>query len=174
VFGKVTGNEGAWQRVIDANYAVLAKSAHASTGLVPAWCNGNGERANMDFTYQYDACRTPFRIALDYCLFGDPQAEAFLRKVGTFFRDVGAGAIGDGYDLDGRLLSQNRSMAFVGPAGAAGLAVPELRGLATDVYTELLLLGAKPRNEGYSYYNASWGVLSLLFLSGNFLDYSAL
>jgi hypothetical protein len=174
VFGRITGNEGAWNEVIDANYTVLEKSAHDVTGLVPAWCNGDGGTANMDYTYQYDACRTPFRIALDYCLFGEPRAGAFLRKIGGFFRGIGASSIGDGYDLSGQVLSQNRSMAFVGPAGAAGLVGGELAGFATDVYAELLVLGAKPRTEGYSYYNASWGVLSLLLMSGNFLDYSQL
>ena len=174
VFGRVTGNEGAWNGVVDSSYTILERAANGSTGLVPAWCNGDGGSANMDYTYQYDACRTPFRVALDYCLSGDERAGAFLRKIGGFFAGIGASSIGDGYDLGGQLLSKNRSMAFIGPAGAAGLVGGDLAGLASDAHAELLVLGAKPTSEGYSYYNASWGVLSLLLMSGNFLDYSQL
>ncbi len=174
VFGKITGQEAAWKRVIDSSYAILAKSAHDSTGLVPAWCNSNGDSAGMDYTYQYDACRTPFRIALDYCSSGDPRALAYLKKVGAFFKGIGAGSIKDGYELNGNVKGSNTSMAFIGPAGVGAMIGGDLSGLSSDAYTELLVLGAKQKNDGYSYYNASWGLLSILMMSGNFLDYSSL
>jgi endo-1,4-beta-D-glucanase Y len=173
VFASVSGNDG-WKGVIESSYAILQKAADPNTGLVPAWCNGDGANANMDFTYQYDACRTPFRIALDYCLFGEARAGGIATKIGSFFRGVGASAMDDGYDLSGHALSFNKSMAFIGPAGSAGLVTGELSSFATDAYAELLVLGQKSRDEGYSYYNASWGLLSQLFMSGNFLDFSQL
>jgi hypothetical protein len=50
----------------------------------------------------------------------------------------------------------------------------DLSDLASEAYTELLVLGQQQPGQGYSYYNSSWHLLSLLMLSGNFLDYSTL
>jgi len=35
--------------------------------------------------FGYDACRTPWRIALDYCENGEPQAQAYLERIVGFF-----------------------------------------------------------------------------------------
>lgn len=174
VFGEITGQQAAWNRVVDSSYAILERAANDSTGLVPAWCNANGQSAGMDYTYQYDACRTPFRIALDYCSSGDPRAKAYLQTVGSFFKGIGAGAIKDGYELGGGVRGTNTSMAFIGPAGVGAMVGGDLSGFSEDAYTELLVLGAKQKNDGYTYYNSSWGLLSILMMSGNFLDYSSL
>jgi hypothetical protein len=144
------------------------------TGLVPAWCKSDGSNAGKEYYYQYDACRTPFRIALDYCMHGEARAESYLKKVGAFFQGVGVRNIKDGYELNGTQRSKNASAAFTGPAGVAGLLGGELSDLANDAYTELLVMGQQQPGQGYSYYNSSWHLLSLLMLSGNFLDYSTL
>jgi endo-1,4-beta-D-glucanase Y len=174
VFGRVTGKVSDWDKVVDASYKTLEASANPSTGLVPAWCKSDGSNAGKEYYYQYDACRTPFRIALDYCLNGEPRAEAYLKKVATFFKGVGVSNIKDGYELNGTPRSKNASAAFAGPAGVSGLVGGELMDLANDAYTELLVLGQQQPGQGYSYYNSSWHLLSLLMLSGNFLDYSTL
>lgn len=53
--------------------AINPANGNQSNGLVPGWCDdSNGApctaAAGELFTYQYDACRTPFRIGLDACL----------------------------------------------------------------------------------------------------------
>jgi endo-1,4-beta-D-glucanase Y len=174
VFGRVTGKVAEWNKVIDATYKTLAAAANSSTGLVPAWCKADGSNAGKEYYYQYDACRTPFRIALDYCQNGEPRAESYLKKVGTFFQGVGARNIKDGYELNGTPRSKNASAAFAGPAGVAGLVSADLMDFTNDAYTELLVLGQQQPGQGYSYYNSSWHLLSLLMLSGNYLDYSSL
>jgi endo-1,4-beta-D-glucanase Y len=65
VFARVSG-DARWMAVVDASYAILAKAAHPTTGLVPDWCDASGG-VQRNSRYSYDACRTPFRIAMDAC-----------------------------------------------------------------------------------------------------------
>ena len=174
VFGRVTGKVSDWNKVVESSYQTLAASANASTGLVPAWCKADGSSTGREYFYQYDACRTPFRIALDYCLHGEPRAKSYLEKVGTFFKGVGAANIKDGYELNGTPRSKNSSAAFTGPAAVAGMVGGDLTDFTNEAYTELRVMGQQQPGQGYSYYTSTWHLLSMLMLSGNHLDYSSL
>ena len=185
-FAKATGNDK-WNQVIQTSYDTLQNTLNSANGnltngLVPAWCTSDGVPnpnvfkggAAAPVNYQYDSCRTPFRIGLDYCQNGEPRAQSYVAKTSQFFATVGAKKIVDGYDLDGTPNPQNpsgQSAAFVGPAvvGAMSSAsfLPFIQEGYDGVATMNLLVGG-------DYYDESWTVLSLLMLSGNFLDYTAL
>jgi endo-1,4-beta-D-glucanase Y len=180
-FGEVTGNTAAWEAVIKTVYDTIDNTlnetnGNITNGLVPAWCTSRGAPrsafAGAPTHYQYDSCRTPFRIALDYCLRGEPRAKAYVAKTSQFFSAIGAKNIVDGYDLDGTPRAANpsgQSAAFVGPAAVGAMADPAHRSLLEEGYAAVatyeLLVGGE-------YYDGSWTVLSLLVLSGNFLDYT--
>jgi len=186
VFAKVSGNDK-WNQVLQTSYDTLAKTLNAANGnvdngLVPAWSTSDGQPNSGAFqngppsptNYQYDSCRTPFRIGLDYCHFGEPRAQSYVAKTSQFFAGIGAKKIVDGYKLNGTPEPQNQngqSSAFVGPAvvGAMSSAsyMPFIQEGYESVATMNLLVGG-------DYYDESWAVLSLLMLSGNFLDYTAL
>lgn len=162
VFAAVTCNDQ-WSKVIlDRNYAILAMVS-GNSGLVPDATTSTYQ--NMG-TYSYDACRTPWRIAMDYCFNGEPRAQAYLARVGPFFNNIGASNIGDGYSLTGSQTSGNKNMAFIGPAGVAGMAG----------YPQLLegafMFGATSNGGDGSYYPQSLKVVTMLMMSGNFLDYT--
>ncbi|MEI9948814.1 MAG: glycosyl hydrolase family 8 [Pseudomonadota bacterium] len=185
-FAKATGNDK-WNQVLDTSYETLAKSLNSANknmdnGLVPAWCTSDGAPNSGAFTngpaspthYQYDSCRTPFRIGLDYCQNGEPRAQSYVAKTSQFFAGIGAKQIVDGYNLDGTPRPENQSgqsAAFVGPAVVGAMSSmsysPFMQEGYESVATMNLLVGG-------DYYDESWTVLSLLMLSGNFLDYTAL
>ncbi|MEI9938713.1 MAG: glycosyl hydrolase family 8 [Pseudomonadota bacterium] len=185
-FAKVSGNDK-WNQVLDTSYETLAKllnsaNGNMDNGLVPAWSTSDGvpnpgvfaDSGPSATNYQYDSCRTPFRIGLDYCQNGEPRAQSYVAKTSQFFAGIGAKQIVDGYDLNGNPHPQNQtgqSAAFVGPAvvGAMSSAsfLPFIQEGYDDVATMNLLVGG-------DYYDESWTVISLLMLSGNFLDYTAL
>jgi endo-1,4-beta-D-glucanase Y len=167
VFATVTG-DSRWMAVVDSSYALLAKCANPATGLVPDWCSADGA-AQRNSHYAYDACRTPWRIAIDACWNGEPRAQAYLTRVSAFFGKQGAANIRDGYALDGAPLGQSNALAFVGPAGAGALAGPAST-LTRDAYTRVKAVTRLAAGSGYDYYNASWGVLSLLLMTGNLTD----
>ncbi len=176
VFAQLDGNQAGWDAVIKTVYdtidnALNAHNGNQDNGLVPAWCSSEGVPGDPG-NYQYDSCRTPFRIALDYCWFGEPRARDYVAKTTGFFAAIGVDAIADGYDLDGTPHPANpggRSAAFVGPAVVGAMAIDSQsafvdRGYAVLIGDDLLA--------GGRYYEESWQVLSLLMLTGNFLDYT--
>jgi endo-1,4-beta-D-glucanase Y len=170
VFGTVTADAN-WMKVVDSSYAIITKSltqGNSANGLVPDWCSSAG--APDPASYGYDACRTPFRIALDACLFSEAPAQSYLAKTSQFFSGLGAANIKDGYMLNGTPTGTSLKLAFLGPAAVGAMSQTSDMALVNDGYRGMATL---TRLES-TYYNASWGVLSLLMMTGNFLDYTQL
>jgi endo-1,4-beta-D-glucanase Y len=171
VFAEVTGNTNWSGAIIDRNYAILAAVA-GTDGLVPNQSNATGTACKTPnpnaSTYGYDACRTPWRIGMDYCLFGEARAKAYLTKIGSFFNGVGGGAgnITDGYSATGQATSQNHNMAFIGPAGVAGMA--GYQSLLDGAFN----YGATNNGGDGSYFPQSLRVVTMLMMSGNFVDFT--
>jgi hypothetical protein len=170
-----------WLNVIEKNYGVLnatmtAQRGNQDNGLVPAWADESGNPAQpwdgAPTHYQYDSARMPFRVAQDWCDFGEQRAKAYLDKTSSFFSGVGAAAIVDGYDLDGTARPENplpeQSALFVGGSGVG--AMSDARHLAFVDSTYELLVTKEMLPPSY-YYNLCWQVFSLLMMTGNLYDY---
>jgi endo-1,4-beta-D-glucanase Y len=173
-FARVTSHN--WNTVIETSYSIIA-AASGMYGLVPNWVNsqgvalaGPGGDAN-GIHYGYDAARTPWRIAHDFCENGEPRAKAYLDKVNAFFGPKGPIAIKDGYtaaggDPPGTLGDFFGGMVFYGPAGTAAM----VGGQDTMLRQTYNSLATDAKSISGEYYKASWGVLSLMALTGNFWD----
>jgi endo-1,4-beta-D-glucanase Y len=177
-FGEASGHAAEWQRVIDSGYAALSAALNdanhnRATGLVPAWSTPEGVPTVPPGTrhpthHQLDSCRTPFRIAQDYCWFGEPRALAYLDIIDRFYARVGVQALVDGYNLDGSVFPGARLhlAAFVAGAGAAAMSGERFAASRDEAYAELAawdgVIG------GSQYYNESWAVLGALMLTGQF------
>jgi hypothetical protein len=180
VFAEVSGNSG-WLEVVDSCYDILEASLNADSGnqdngLVPAWCTAAGVPTHNPQHFQYDSCRTPFRIGQDYCWFGEPRALAYLAKITGFYAGIGVVNLIDGYDLDGTphpefSVDGSRAAAFVGPAGVGAMHDAAHQAFLDQAYADVatgdLIIGS-------IYYNTSWTVLSVLMLDGVFADYTQL
>jgi hypothetical protein len=122
--------------------------------------------------HQLDSCRTPFRIAQDYCWFADPRALVYLSKINSFHARVGITKLLDGYQLDGSVYAGAKLhlAAFVAGAAAAAMvqATAELAAMRDAGYAEIMAWNSL--NGGSQYYNESWSVLGALLLTGQFLD----
>jgi len=123
----------------------------------------------MPLHHQLDSCRTPFRIAQDYCWFAEPRALDYLQKISGFYASVTAANLVDGYDLDGTPHAQfvvtggPRAASFVGTAAAGAMATPAYPALRDQGYAIVATLTALA---GSQYYQESWTALSLLMLTG--------
>ena len=186
VFAQLSGNSG-WLAVVDTCYTALfnslnATNGNASNGLVPAWSNLAGQPvvayAGAPTHFQYDSCRTPFRIAKDWYFFGEPRAKQYLDKINSFYVPIGAGQITDGYNLVGTERPQydtlghgltGQSAAFMSPAMTGAMDVASQSAFVQTAYdnikTNTLLIGGP-------YYDQCWTVMGLLMASGNFLNYA--
>lgn len=184
-FAEVSGNAG-WLDVVQTSYDTLANSlreenGNSTNGLVPAWCTSDGEPNNNVWQdgsapthYQYDSCRTPFRIGLDYCFHSETRAREYVEKTTGFFAAIGAANIVDGYDLDGTPrpeFGNGQSAAFVGPAAVGGMYTTDHGAFVQDAYDQVKKLDLVVGGE---YYDLSWTVISLLTMTGNFLDYTTI
>ncbi len=175
----------AWGTVVDTvydtiAYAVNPANGNAENGLVPAWCDDSHgspctpEDMNIpnDVGYQYDSCRTPFRIGLDWCWNGEPRAQAYVALTSAFFSAIGAQNIADTYAIDGAAQPQHpggHSAAFVGPAGVGAMSAPAYGAFVDDAYSGV---ATRTYLVGGTYYEDSWTAMSLLMMSANFLDYT--
>jgi endo-1,4-beta-D-glucanase Y len=191
VFAKVTGNaawnDGVVKCVYDTIEANLtAANGNQTNGLVPGFSTSTGGVAqtdppqNLRHDYQYDSCRTPFRIGVDACMFNDSRAKTYLGKTSQFFAGIGATNIKDGYTLSGSptpewgdkergLPYQGRSAAFIGPAGVGAMHSSSYQTFVNDVWD---LVRQNNMWCGGQYYDESWTMLTMLMMSGNFLDYT--
>lgn len=183
VFGQVTGKTAEWNKVISGNYDILEKSLNASSGnasngLVPAWCNSSGTPveafSGAPKYFQNDSTRTPFRVGQDYCYFGEPRAKSYLDKITSFYVGVGVAKIVDGYDLNGtphpdKATGGKQAASFVGPAGVGAMSDAKYQAFLDEAYAAVATLNL---TAGTIYYQKSWTALSLLMLTGNFVDFT--
>jgi endo-1,4-beta-D-glucanase Y len=180
VFGRVTGQTTNWNNAAKTSYDVIEKTlttanGNASNGLVPAWSTPAGmpmapPGTGMPTYHQLDSCRTPFRVAADYCWNGEPRALAYLQKITSFYAGVGAANIVDGYDLNGNPHPTNvtsggaRAASFNGPAGVGAMATGATYAtLRNEAYTGVATL---TQLAGSTYYQESWTGLSLQMMTG--------
>ncbi len=157
--------DSTWLLVADKCYEILTLAMDPTTGLVPDWCMATGQTPAADrsdgTTYSYDACRTPWRIAVDYAWNKDDRAKTYCAKIRDFVSKVGVGNIGDGYSLSGQPTSTYSSTAFVGSFGCAVIVLPDSeQELINQFYTRNEQTGTT------NYYNSSLRVLTLLFQTG--------
>lgn len=184
VFGQVTGQEEAWNRVIDTSYTIIeaslsAQNGNADNGLVPAWCTSSGEPveafSGAPLHFQNDSTRTPFRVGQDYCYYGEPRALSYMEKITSFYLSVGVDNIVDGYELDGTPrpdfgTSGLGSASFVGPAAVGASYGSAGQAFVDEAYAALI---TQELTAGTIYYQKSWAALSLLMMTGGFYEFPA-
>ncbi len=124
VFADVSG-DNEWDKLADDTYTILNAAAHPETGLVPDWQSVSGTprgNSNRIAYFRYDACRAPWRLALDYLWNGNSQSKEWCTKISSWANTVGAANIKDGYNLDGIENSDgNHNSAFVGGFAVAAM-----------------------------------------------------
>lgn len=186
LFGEVSGNRAGWQAVVDRGYEVVSASLNAQSGnrdngLVPAWCDTRGVPVEAfpgaETNYQTDSARLPFRLGQDFAYYEDCRASAYVAKTSAFFAALGADAIGDGYELDGHPRPDRKtvqpnagSAVFVGGAAVGAMHSPRYQAFLDAAYARLCTGKLLARSR---YYNHCWTVLSLLMLTGNFVEFPA-
>jgi endo-1,4-beta-D-glucanase Y len=188
-FYRVFGSS--WNSLASNSYTLLNAALQGrSNGLVAAWCTGGSCNAPAsdggadDMRYQYDSHRIPWRIGLDYCWNGTPEAKTYLDKIVGFFAGKAATGTGRVFDIYEVTSGMETSNAAVNSGSAIGTAAAGAMGTTQTAFMQdgfQLVLDLLNRGEigdrlatamsvksGYSYFNATVGLLMLLTMTGAF------
>ncbi len=175
-----TGYAQFWENAINKSYQII-EAAGGTSGLVPDWCTATGQVSSEANQYEdqgrnfiFDAIRTPFRAGIDYLWHGTPAAKAYCEKISTWLmgKHPSTSTIGSKYGTrlnnnEGNVLATHSNNTFLGCFAVGVMGTRDLNGAQNyldQIYqTNLNLNPAKGE-----YFNASFKMLSLLVLTGNF------
>jgi endo-1,4-beta-D-glucanase Y len=149
-------NDPFWNQLASDAYTMLASfqslTISNSTGaLVPDWGMSSGQNPNNS-GYSYDACRTPWRVAVDYAWFGTSAAQTFLQNVSSYVDNHG-GVAGVPFD---------KNSAFLGAFALSGMAVSQAK---ADAYLNAWL---SAQMDDTPYFQGSLRGVYLLLANHNF------
>ena len=190
-FAKVDSNN--WSGVISAVYTAFNSGIGnaVSDGLVSAWCSNNctatgSNGATTDTEYQYDSHRVPWRLSIDTCWNGTTTGNTYLSKLIGFFNSqsstAGLANLVDIYMTNGTKDTTNsapNSMSLIGCAGVGAMVNATNASSFRDRAWQFLLDGQYTDSPpfmgqisgtkgGYTYYNATVGLMAMLTMTGNF------
>lgn len=167
-------NDGFWLEASDTIYSLIAQIStkySSTTGLMPDFVvDKNPAPAEPDFLeaetdgdYSWNACRFPWRIAVDYAHYGTSAAKEHINKMLTWLKNASNDSpekIIAGYKLDGSEIQSYSDMAFTAPFIASCV--------CDATHQEFLNKGWNIiKNPQDDYYGDSIGLLCMLFISGN-------
>ena len=177
-------NHGEWTNVINKTYDIikLMQTRYSpTTGLLPDFVVAiqTGARpAATDFLegpdgwYAYNSCRTPWRIGMDYLLYGEAQARTAVGKINAWIKTKTTvkpaitpdpEKIVDGYKLNGVAFGTGDDLAFVAPFGVAAMASS-----ATQTWLNKIWAGLATRKvSDTDYFGETLTMLSMIAMSGN-------
>ncbi len=160
-FAKFTG-DSAWSKLADDTYIILNNAANDNTGLVPDWHTWKGGQSpGRNYRYSFDACRVPWRIALDYLWNGNEEAKKWCITITDWVNTkVGIKNVKDGYNLDGSSSGSWHNMSFVGAFAVAAMC--NNQEISDEFAKEVASMGF----DNY-WYHAFLGNCYMLTLSGN-------
>jgi len=113
LFGKVSGKEQFWENVTDTCYSILNQVQNKTTGLMPDFIDGIPAvpakpeylETPRDGMFSSNACRTPWRIAMDFVHYGEPKSrESLLPLLKWIDQKSGSDLtkMDNGYTLEGK------------------------------------------------------------------------
>ena len=164
-----------WKNVADNVYTMLGQCSNPSTGLIPDFATGSPAKpdatgggtgeANAQH-YSYNACRDPWRLALDYAHHGTAAAKSQIDKISTWLEGSSGQdpwKIYGGYKLDGTPLNNWGDIVFTAPFASGMISNSANQNFLNKTYTNILDKDMKPNNE----YGTAIQILNMLLISGN-------
>jgi endo-1,4-beta-D-glucanase Y len=162
------GADSSWNSIYDAEYMQLSGAQNTSTGLIPDSTGGS--------TFGFDACRAPWRLGLDYCWNGSSSAKTFLSPMVAEFLQISQnGANVKNIKIPMPVAGgagQYSSGAITGPAAIAAMMNASNQTFVDGSWSYLYSVIVNDTTNTPNYFSGTLGMISLLALSGNFVDYT--
>jgi endo-1,4-beta-D-glucanase Y len=184
---KKAGNDANWDKVVDRNYALfrlMQGKFSPDAGLLPDFIqhiDGKPVPAKAkylesvyDGSYNYNACRVPWRVATDYILYGDKRSKIMVDKINNWVKGTTNGNpdnISAGYSLQGNDLKNRyfEAMSFIAPFAVSAMVDKQNQIWLNQVWDYILKFDL----DTFDYYDNSIKMLNMIILSGNYWAPSA-
>jgi endoglucanase len=181
VFEKATGDPR-WKKVVDQNYELLMKMQNRyspDAGLVPDFithinhiakpAKRNYLESKFDGYYNYNACRVPMRVAMDYLLTGDKRSYKMIEIINRWIKETTSGNpdnISAGYTLGGDDMKGRKfeALSFICPFAVAAMIDSSNQLWLNNIWD--YLTGFKLAE--FDYYDNTIKMLCMLIISGNY------
>ncbi len=155
-----------WNSAVTAAYNLLNANRNTTTGLISNWSDQNGvpNNCNGNNEYGYDACRNPWRMAVDVLWYGNSTAQTnFCVPIAAYVNGKGASNAGAPIPQAGGTGLVEASFTSTFAAGICG-SNATYQTIMNSMYTQTLnTTDALPR-----YFGNTLRVLSLFVQTGNF------
>lgn len=167
-----------WITAIDTVYSIMEtirKNYSPETGLMPDFVTGipahpvedDFLEKSTDNDFSWNACRFPWRIAMDYIHYKDERAKQAMQIVVDWAKKRSEGdpaKFTSVYQLDGTPLETYTSTAFTSPLLVAAM--------VDESNQEFINAGWEHiKHNHYQYFNDSINLLCMLVMSGNWWVY---
>lgn len=177
LFGAISGNEAFWNNVTDTCYSILKQVQNKTTGLIPDFIDSvpaevakpNYLETERDGHFSSNACRTPWRIAMDFLHYGTQESRESLKPLLTWIEEKTGGDLAkmdNGYSLEGIADKKHDRWGTWGAYSA-----PMMVAAATESRFQKMVDSGWKHNSQFDkesmYYSTSLQLLALLAISGN-------
>jgi endo-1,4-beta-D-glucanase Y len=180
-FEQATGDKR-WSNVIDNGYklfGLMQDKYSPDAGLIPDFIVHINKAAKpaprrylespYDGDYNYNACRVPWRIAIDYLLTGDIRSKTFIKRINHWIREttnnntynLSAGYTLAGNDIHGRYFE---ALSFITPFAVSAMVDKDNQQWLNKLWNYTMQFKLKD----FDYYDNTIKMLNLIIVSGNY------
>lgn len=180
-FAKISKDD-IWKKVIDNNYKLFSffqKKYSPDAGLLPDFIEQTNDNpvpararyleSKYDGYYNYNACRVPWRISMDFILYGDKRSKAMVQKINKWIYETTQGIpdnISAGYTLDGDdIRTRNfEAMSFIAPFAISAMVDAKNQVWLNKLWDYIIGFDI----DQFDYYDNSIKMLNMIIISGNY------
>ncbi|MBB3056191.1 glycosyl hydrolase family 8 [Mucilaginibacter gotjawali] len=180
-FARAT-HDNRWNKVIDKNYSLfsnLQNKYSPEAGLLPDFIvaiNKNPRPASSHFLespydgyYNYNACRDPWRIGLDYLLSGDVRSKKMVTKINRWIRETTNNDtynLAAGYTLAGTDIKTRNfeALSFIAPFAVSAAVDSKNQLWLNKVWDYMIAFKMKD----FDYYDNTIKLMDMIIVSGNY------
>ncbi|HSY61134.1 MAG TPA: glycosyl hydrolase family 8, partial [Cytophaga sp.] len=168
---QISSQSSTWNSAVTGAYTLLNANRNTTTGLVSNWSDASGTAngCNGSNEYGYDACRNPWRMAVEVLWTGNSTAQTnFCVPIASYINGKGASNAGGPVPQSGGSGTVNATFVSTFAAGICG-ATSTYQTIMNNMYTQTV-----NTVDGSGYFGNTLRVISLFVQTGNFWNPSTL
>jgi endo-1,4-beta-D-glucanase Y len=182
-FAKVTGDPN-WLKVLDEGYQLfggLQNKYSPTAGLIPDFivhinktpkpAPAHYLESPYDGSYNYNACRDPWRIATDFLLTGDKRSKTMVDKINRWIRETtnnNTYNLSAGYTLEGDDIKDRdyEALSFSAPFTVSAMVDQANQAWLNNLWVYVTAFKLKD----FDYYDNTIKLMDMIIISGNYWD----